>query len=177
MLNPLGNMSTNGTTDSFFSLQQVSLILQPGELVAVIGAVGSGKSSLISALLGEMPIVSGTSLVHGHVAYAAQSPWIQNMSLRDNILFGQTWPVDGCDERGVDMKALYAKCVERAALLPDFAVLPHADDTEIGEKGINLSGGQKARVAFCRVLMAAARSDIILLDDPFSAVDGQTGNW
>jgi ABC-type multidrug transport system fused ATPase/permease subunit len=108
------------------------------------------------------------------------------MTLRENILFGQSWPAasDGeeAEEEGEGegeggTKTLYAQCVEQAALLPDFAVLPHGDLTEIGEKGINLSGGQKARVSFCRVLMAAARSDIILLDDPFSAVDGHTGNW
>ena len=122
----------------------------------------------MSALLGEMTLTSGVCSVRGRVALSAQSPWIQHMTVRQNILFGQNF---------TDVSDLYQQSVEQAALLPDLAVLPHGDDTEIGEKGINLSGGQKARVAFCRVLMAAPQADIILLDDPFSAVDGHTGNW
>lgn len=170
--NPLGvggGGPESSVASSSFSLEDVHLRLLSGELVAVIGSVGAGKSSLVSALLGEMPLVSGACAVKGSVAFAAQSPWIQNMTVKANILFGQ--------KETPDVEDMYGRCVEQAALLPDFAVLPHGDRTEIGEKGINLSGGQKARVAFCRVLLAAHKSDIIILDDPFSAVDGHTGNW
>jgi len=158
--NPLHSMS--------FYLHDVNLEVAPGELVAIIGSVGSGKSTLISSILGEVPLVSGTRMVKGRIAYAAQTPWIQNLTVRDNILFG------------VDYAAAmptYHKCLEHSALLPDLSALPFGDLTEIGERGINLSGGQKARVSFCRVLVASEYADIIIMDDPFTAVDGATGNW
>ncbi|VDN33674.1 unnamed protein product [Gongylonema pulchrum] len=105
---------------------------------------------------------SGTMHIGGSVAYVPQQPWIQNLSLMDNILFGA--PLDS--ER-------YAAVLEACALVPDLATLPAGDQTEIGEKGINLSGGQKHRVSLARAVYAD--TDIVLLDDPLSAVDAHVG--
>jgi ABC-type multidrug transport system fused ATPase/permease subunit len=106
----------------------------------------------------------------GRVAYCSQTPWIQNLSLRDNILFGK-------DYNDPLVKTAYEKALSYSALKPDVKILVNGDLTEIGEKGINLSGGQKARVSFARAVLASTMggSDIVLLDDPFSAVDGATG--
>ncbi|XP_037086606.1 multidrug resistance-associated protein 1-like isoform X1 [Pollicipes pollicipes] len=143
-------------------LQDISLRVKDGSLVAVVGQVGSGKSSLLSALLGEMEKAGGRVNVKGSVAYVAQEAWIQNATLKDNILFGRT----------LDQE-LYKQCVEACALKSDFEMLPAGDLTEIGEKGINLSGGQKQRVALARAVYS--NSDIYLLDDPLSAVDSHVG--
>lgn len=166
--NDEGAMQQSGS----FRLNDINVNIGPTELVGIVGAVGSGKSSFMSAVLGDMPLVVGGGRcdVVGAVAYCAQTPWIQNMSLRDNILFGQSIESDDT------LKSLYSACIEQAALLPDLAILPNGDDTEIGERGINLSGGQKARVSFARALMAAPKSNIMLFDDPFSAVDRTTGD-
>eukprot|EP00755_Sulcionema_specki_P015026 Sspe_Gene.58292::Locus_31969_Transcript_1_1_Confidence_1.000_Length_4390::g.58292::m.58292/K05673/ABCC4; ATP-binding cassette, subfamily C (CFTR/MRP), member 4 len=147
-----------------FSLGPLNLSIAPGEHVAVVGKVGSGKSTLISALLGELPPAQGTVTLAGRVAYMG-SPWIQNMSLRNNILFSYPFDADR-----------YRKAVHGAALIPDLAVLQSGDQTEIGERGINLSGGQKARVCIARCLYAARDVDVVILDDPLSAVDAGTGD-
>ncbi|KAJ3610666.1 hypothetical protein NHX12_022758, partial [Muraenolepis orangiensis] len=143
-------------------LKNISLDVGRGKLVAVVGAVGSGKSSLISALLGEMHSVQGFVNLQGSVAYVPQQAWIQNATLRDNILFGS--PHDSIRFQSV---------LDACALGPDLELLPGADLTEIGEKGINLSGGQKQRVSLARA--AYSHSDIYLLDDPLSAVDSHVG--
>ncbi|GFO42105.1 multidrug resistance-associated protein 1 [Plakobranchus ocellatus] len=144
------------------TLNNVNLNIEDDSLVAVVGPVGCGKSSLLSALLGEMEKVDGKVNVRGTVAYVPQQAWIQNDTLRNNILFGR--PMDF---------ALYMKCLEGCALQPDLDILPAGDQTEIGEKGINLSGGQKQRVSLARALYSQA--DIYLLDDPLSAVDSHVG--
>ncbi|XP_063922476.1 multidrug resistance-associated protein 1 isoform X2 [Zophobas morio] len=144
------------------TLKNINLRLEKNTLTAVVGSVGSGKSSLVSAFLGEMDKTSGRVNTLGSIAYVAQQAWIQNASLRDNILFGKSFD-----------KALYDKVVEACALTPDFAMLPAGDQTEIGEKGINLSGGQKQRVSLARAVYA--NSDIYFLDDPLSAVDSHVG--
>uniref|UniRef100_A0A8C0GTI2 Canalicular multispecific organic anion transporter 1 n=1 Tax=Chelonoidis abingdonii TaxID=106734 RepID=A0A8C0GTI2_CHEAB len=141
---------------------RVTLDIKPGHLVAVVGAVGSGKSSLVSAVLGEMENLKGHINIQGSVAYVPQQAWIQNATLKDNILFGSD-----LDE------ARYQQVVEACALLPDLKLLPGGDLTEIGEKGINLSGGQKQRVSLARAVYSNA--DIYLLDDPLSAVDAHVG--
>ncbi|KAM9817691.1 ATP-binding cassette sub-family C member 3 [Neosynchiropus ocellatus] len=139
-------------------LHNVNLMVPHGSLLAVVGHVGSGKSSLISALLGEMEKLEGDVSVRGSVAYVPQQAWIQNATLRDNILFGKPY------------NAQKYRCVlEACALTPDLEVLPGGDMTEIGEKGINLSGGQRQRVSLARALYSDA--DVYLLDDPLSAVD------
>uniref|UniRef100_A0A915BDK8 ABC-type glutathione-S-conjugate transporter n=1 Tax=Parascaris univalens TaxID=6257 RepID=A0A915BDK8_PARUN len=144
------------------TLKDLNLHIKKGELVAVVGSVGSGKSSLLSALLGEMDKQSGEVAVSGSVAYVPQQAWIQNMSLRDNIIFSRPY-----------LPALYDRVVDACALRPDFATLPAGDSTEIGEKGINLSGGQKQRVSLARAVYS--ESDVIYLDDPLSAVDAHVG--
>ncbi|ULT79401.1 hypothetical protein L5515_016086 [Caenorhabditis briggsae] len=144
------------------SLHNISFDIKRGQLVAVIGRVGSGKSSLLHALLGEMNKLSGSVQVNGSVAYVPQQAWIQNLSLRNNILFNKTY-----DEK------LYRKVIESCALVQDLESLPAEDRTEIGEKGINLSGGQKQRVSLARAVYQ--NSEIVLLDDPLSAVDSHVG--
>uniref|UniRef100_A0A914XPA2 ABC-type glutathione-S-conjugate transporter n=1 Tax=Plectus sambesii TaxID=2011161 RepID=A0A914XPA2_9BILA len=139
-------------------LKDVSLAVRRGELVAVVGKVGTGKSSLLSAIMGEMYKINGRVLVNGSICYVPQQAWIQNMTARENILFGSPFN-----------QQRYDQVVEGCALLPDFAVLQAGDMTEIGEKGINLSGGQKARVSMARAVYQ--NNDIYLLDDPISAVD------
>ncbi|XP_038593401.1 canalicular multispecific organic anion transporter 1 [Micropterus salmoides] len=143
-------------------LKNVSLDIKPGRLVAVVGAVGSGKSSLMSALLGEMHSIKGFINILGSLAFVPQQAWIQNATLRDNILFGSPH-----EERR------FQEVIQACALAPDLELLPGGDLTEIGEKGINLSGGQKQRVSLARA--AYSQADIYLLDDPLSAVDSHVG--
>jgi ABC-type multidrug transport system ATPase subunit len=142
------------------TLIDINLHVPKGSLVAVVGTVGSGKSSLISALLGEMDRVMGRVNINGSskVAYVSQQAWIQNATLKQNILFGMKYD-----------RQKYDSVINACALSPDLAILPGGDETEIGEKGINLSGGQKQRVAIARACYSD--SDIVLLDDPLSAVD------
>ena len=113
--------------------------VKKGELVAVVGKIGSGKSSLISAVLGEIEKINGDSKITGRISYVAQQAWIQNMSVKDNILFG----------KDMDQEK-YDTVVEACALASDLEILPSGDLTEIGENGVNLSGGQKQRVALAR---------------------------
>uniref|UniRef100_A0AAQ4R4F2 ATP-binding cassette, sub-family C (CFTR/MRP), member 2 n=1 Tax=Gasterosteus aculeatus aculeatus TaxID=481459 RepID=A0AAQ4R4F2_GASAC len=140
----------------------ISLDIKPGKLVAVVGAVGSGKSSLMSALLGEMYSNKGFINIQGSLAFVPQQAWIQNATLRDNILFGSSHE----DRR-------FQGVIQACALAPDLELLQGGDLTEIGEKGINLSGGQKQRVSLARA--AYSQADIYLLDDPLSAVDSHVG--
>uniref|UniRef100_A0A8C2YHW1 ATP binding cassette subfamily C member 3 n=1 Tax=Coturnix japonica TaxID=93934 RepID=A0A8C2YHW1_COTJA len=139
-------------------LHSINLLVPSGALVAVVGHVGCGKSSLLSALLGEMEKLEGEVAVKGSVAYVPQQAWIQNATLKDNILFGQA-----------PNEQKYQNILEACALKADLEVLPGGDHTEIGEKGINLSGGQRQRVSLARAVFSS--SDIYLLDDPLSAVD------
>jgi len=128
----------------------------------VVGAVGSGKSSLISAVLGEMHRNKGDLTINGSVAYCSQQAWIVNDTLRNNVLFG----LDMDEER-------YQKIIQACALTHDIELLPGGDMTEIGERGINLSGGQKQRVSLARALYSDR--DIYFFDDPLSAVDAHVG--
>eukprot|EP00345_Euplotes_harpa_P003158 CAMPEP_0168328890 /NCGR_PEP_ID=MMETSP0213-20121227/6780_1 /TAXON_ID=151035 /ORGANISM="Euplotes harpa, Strain FSP1.4" /LENGTH=379 /DNA_ID=CAMNT_0008332107 /DNA_START=1238 /DNA_END=2374 /DNA_ORIENTATION=+ len=172
--------------DHIVQIKALSLNISKGEFVCVIGEVGSGKSSLLSAILGDMlylddqtldslgskPIdtdtrhqlnaasMQATDVIRlgGSVSFVQQVPWIQNKTIRDNILFGEP-----LDERK------YNRVVAACQLAADLEALPGGDLTEIGEKGINLSGGQKARISLARA--AYADTDIVLLDDPISALD------
>ncbi|KAJ3092332.1 hypothetical protein HK102_008482 [Quaeritorhiza haematococci] len=144
------------------ALAGVSFTVREGTLFAIIGSVGSGKSSMISALLGEMYRVTGEVRIRGSVAYAPQTPWIMNATLRDNILFG----------RRFDPK-FYEATINACGLKPDLDMLPGGDMTEIGERGINLSGGQKQRINLARAVYS--RADIYMFDDPLSAVDAHVG--
>ncbi|XP_050687231.1 ATP-binding cassette sub-family C member 2-like isoform X2 [Eriocheir sinensis] len=143
-------------------LEDIELSIPHGRLVALVGTVGAGKSSILSALLGEMKKDAGRVVVNGSVAYVPQIPWVQNATLRDNITWGQ--PYD--PER-------YWKVVRACALQQDLDMLPAGDMTEIGENGINISGGQKQRVSLARAVYSDA--SIFLLDDPLSAVDAHVG--
>uniref|UniRef100_A0A3P9HFG9 ATP-binding cassette, sub-family C (CFTR/MRP), member 2 n=1 Tax=Oryzias latipes TaxID=8090 RepID=A0A3P9HFG9_ORYLA len=143
-------------------LKDVSLEIEPGRLVAVVGAVGSGKSSLLSALLGEMHCTKGFINIKGSLAFVPQQAWIQNATLRDNILFGSPHE-----------EKRFQEVIQACALGPDLKLLAAGELTEIGEKGINLSGGQKQRVSLARA--AYSQADIYLLDDPLSAVDARVG--
>uniref|UniRef100_A0A674H700 ABC-type glutathione-S-conjugate transporter n=1 Tax=Taeniopygia guttata TaxID=59729 RepID=A0A674H700_TAEGU len=150
--------------DGNAAIRDVTLDIMPGSLVAVVGAVGSGKSSLVSAMLGEMENIKGHINIQGSLAYVPQQAWIQNATLKDNIIFGSE-----LDE------ARYQQVLKACALLPDLELLPAGDQTEIGEKGINLSGGQKQRVSLARAVYSNA--DIYILDDPLSAVDAHVGKY
>ncbi|XP_068606933.1 multidrug resistance-associated protein 1-like [Brachionichthys hirsutus] len=143
-------------------LKRIDVNVPRGSLVAVVGPVGSGKSSLLSAMLGETEKRSGRVAVKGSVAYVPQQAWIQNATVQDNIIFGRD-----------KLKSWYTRVLEACALLPDLDILPAGDATEIGEKGLNLSGGQKQRVSLARAVYRKA--DVYLLDDPLSAVDAHVG--
>ena len=144
------------------TLANITMNVPKGSLVAVLGKVGSGKSSLLSGILGDMKLTAGSCRMRGSVAYVPQQAWIQNMTLRGNVLFGQD----------LDWKK-YHHTLECCALVEDLEILPGGDETEIGENGVNLSGGQKQRLNLARAVYNGA--DIVLLDDPLSAVDAHVG--
>jgi len=142
------------------TLSGLNLRVTQGSFVGVCGPVGCGKSSFLASLIGDIPRTTGRVAVRGSVAFCQQEPWIQNLTFRDNVLFGQ--PFDA---------KLYERCLTACALDTDLKVLEGGDQCEIGERGINLSGGQKARVALARACYAQA--DVVLLDDVLSAVDAE----
>ncbi|XP_025156981.1 multidrug resistance-associated protein 4-like isoform X2 [Harpegnathos saltator] len=146
------------TSQSENILEDLNLEMEKGKLYTVIGIVGSGKSSLLNAILGEISLVNGETKVNGSVSYVSQKAWIFSSSIRQNILFGEEY-----DHRH------YQRVIKACALLKDFQQFPQGDLTVIGERGSSLSGGQKARVNLARALYR--QSDIYLLDDPLSAVD------
>jgi ATP-binding cassette, subfamily C (CFTR/MRP), member 1 len=143
-------------------LFDIDFSARKGELSCIVGRVGSGKSSFISSFLGDMYKVTGEVITRGKVAYVAQQPWIMNASVKENMLFGHRYDPE-----------FYEKTVDACALVEDFKALPDGDSTEVGEKGISLSGGQKARLALARAVYA--RADVYFLDDPLSAVDQHVG--
>ena len=143
-------------------LKDINMTVKQGSLTAVVGTVGAGKSSLVSAMLGEMEKEKGKVNVTGSIAYVPQQAWMQNATLEDNILFGKEASAE-----------TYEMVIDACALRSDIAILPGGDQTEIGEKGINLSGGQKQRVSLARAVYSNA--NLYLLDDPLSAVDSHVG--
>ncbi|KAJ6132369.1 hypothetical protein N7471_007584 [Penicillium samsonianum] len=143
-------------------LENIDLSARKGELSCIVGRVGAGKSSLLLSLLGDLWKNQGEVVVRGRIAYVAQAPWVMNASVRENIVFGHRWD-----------PSFYDLTVEACALLDDFKNLPDGDQTEVGERGISLSGGQKARLTLARAVYA--RADIYLLDDILSAVDQHVG--
>ncbi|CAL8307591.1 unnamed protein product [Merluccius merluccius] len=144
------------------SLQNISLTVKSQQLVAVIGPVGAGKSSLLSAILGELPHDKGVLKVQGQLTYACQQPWVFPGTIRSNILFGKEL-----------IPSKYDKVLRACALKRDMELLADGDLTLIGDRGATLSGGQKARVNLARAVYQDA--DIYLLDDPLSAVDAEVG--
>ena len=145
------------------TLKSVSLEIPRSGLVLVTGPVGCGKSSLILAILKELPLIQGTISCSGKIAYVSPEPWIFGGTVRENILFGEELQ----DER-------YSKVIEACALLEDMESFPNGDLTLIGERGTFLSGGQRSRVSLARAVYADA--EIYLLDNPLSAVDAKVGN-
>ncbi|CAN3364922.1 metal resistance protein Ycf1p [Diutina catenulata] len=144
------------------ALSNITFKAKKGDLHCVVGRVGSGKSSLIQAILGDLYKLDGDVTIHGKVAYVSQVPWIMNGTIKDNVLFGHRYDPE-----------FYSHVIKACALSVDLAILPKGDATEVGEKGISLSGGQKARLSLARAVYA--RADVYLLDDPLSAVDEHVG--
>ncbi|RKF55054.1 Metal resistance protein YCF1 [Golovinomyces cichoracearum] len=143
-------------------LEDIYFTASKGDLSCIVGRVGAGKSSLLQAILGDLWKVEGEVVVHGRTAYVAQQPWIMNATVKENILFGYRYDPE-----------FYNKTINACALNEDFAQLPYGDETQVGERGISLSGGQKARLTLARAVYA--RADIYLLDDCLSAVDQHVG--
>ncbi|KAJ2337253.1 hypothetical protein GGI00_000357, partial [Coemansia sp. RSA 2681] len=141
-----------------YSLAPTSLQIKAGEFVTVVGRVGSGKSSFLSAICGEMPLTSGQGCVYGRIGYVEQKPWIMNATFRDNVLMGADF-----DE------TYFWRVVGACALAVDVRLFPKSDMTMIGTDGVNLSGGQKVRLALARALYS--RADTYVFDDLLSAVD------
>ncbi|KAF2275206.1 multidrug resistance-associated protein 1 [Westerdykella ornata] len=144
------------------ALQDINFSAHKGELCCIVGRVGSGKSSLLQAVLGDLWKIRGEVVVRGRTAYVPQQAWVMNASVRENIVFGHRWDPQ-----------FYERTVKACALRDDFASLPDGDQTEVGERGISLSGGQKARLTLARAVYA--RADVYLLDDCLSAVDQHVG--
>ena len=153
---------TWGSHGSKEVLSDINFSAHKGQLNCIVGRVGSGKTSLLQAILGDIHKLYGEVMVKGKVAYVSQNAWIMNASVKDNIIFGHRYD-----------PAFYDKTIKASALIEDLAVLPDGDKTEVGEKGISLSGGQKARVQLARAVYA--RADIYILDDILSAVDQHVG--
>ncbi|KAJ6507515.1 hypothetical protein DFH09DRAFT_1050573 [Mycena vulgaris] len=169
-------LDTDESQDHRFEPRDISVLFPEKQLSVITGPTASGKTALLMALMGEMTLLPGGRIImsknptvdeHGNahgIAYAAQSPWLQQASIRDNILFGS--PMD---------EARYNAVIECCALNPDLEMLEDGDATEIGVKGVSLSGGQKARVALARAVYA--RKKYVILDDPLSAVDSHTSRF
>lgn len=149
-------------TPGITALHDIQLVVKPGELITVVGAVGSGKSALMSALLGDLTVTSGKVAVAGSMAYVSQQAWILNDTIRSNVIFGL--PID---------EGRYQMALRVSGLAYDLSLFPQADATEIGERGVNLSGGQRQRISLARAVYTDA--DVILLDDPLSALDNKVG--
>jgi ABC-type multidrug transport system fused ATPase/permease subunit len=151
-------LRTERAESSAPALVDINVYIARGQLTAVVGRVGQGKSSLLSAIIGDMYKRQGSVKIYGSVAYVSQQAWICNATVRDNIIFGKPFDQERYD------RVLFA-----SGLLPDLEILAAGDMTEIGERGINLSGGQKQRVSLARA--AYQDADVYLMDDPLSAVD------
>ncbi|KAI8589029.1 P-loop containing nucleoside triphosphate hydrolase protein [Geranomyces variabilis] len=148
-----------------FSIDHLTLSIKTGTLVAIVGNVGSGKSSLLSALVGEMTKTSGDLHFNGNLAFSPQTPWVLSATVRENILFGKAYD-----------KQLYDTCLRVCGLEQDLAMFANRDLTEIGEKGATLSGGQRARISLARaVYSASGKGSILLMDDVLSALDAHVG--
>lgn len=144
------------------ALSNINFVSKKGDLDCIVGKVGSGKSSIIQAILGDLYKLDGEVRINGKIAYVSQVPWIMNSSIKENILFGHKYDAE-----------FYQHVLKACALTVDLKTFPKGDKTEVGEKGISLSGGQKARLSLARAVYA--RADVYLLDDPLSAVDEHVG--
>ncbi|KAJ0181177.1 hypothetical protein K1T71_003262 [Dendrolimus kikuchii] len=157
------DVSASWTADpNFLALKNISMRLRKGKLCAIIGAVGSGKSSMLQLLLKELPAATGTVSIYGKISYACQESWLFPSTVRENILFGLPFEPEK-----------YKRVCRVCALEKDFKQFPYGDQTLVGERGVSLSGGQRARINLARSVYREA--DIYLLDDPLSAVDANVG--
>ena len=143
-------------------LEDINFVARKAELSCIVGRVGAGKSSFLEAILGNIWKIHGEVVVHGRTAYVAQQAWVMNASVKENIVFGHRWDPQ-----------FYERTINACALTEDLKSLPDGDQTEVGERGISLSGGQRARVTLARAVYA--RADVYLLDDCLSAVDQHVG--
>ncbi|XP_072320763.1 ATP-binding cassette sub-family C member 12 [Eucyclogobius newberryi] len=144
------------------TLKNISFTLPKGKLLGVCGNVGSGKTSLVAAILEQMYLQQGSVMANGTFAYLAQQAWIFHGTVQENILMGEAFEQNK-----------YEKVLDACSLRADLNILPYGDQTEIGERGLNLSGGQKQRISLARAVYS--NRDIVLLDDPLSAVDAHVG--
>lgn len=158
------NTQGQSTKQAILTLDNVSITFEPGKLYIILGSVGSSKSSLIHALLGELSTVHGRNEVSGSIGYVPQTAFNNNDILRNNITYGREFDLD-----------LYVDTVIKCGLYDDLEMFPSRDYTEIGERGINLSGGQKQRIGLARAVYS--QPDILLIDDSFSALDKEVGVW
>lgn len=164
----IGDVAVNVGDDATFlwkrkpeykvALKNINYQARKGDLSCIVGKVGCGKSAFLQSLLGDLFRVKGFATIHGSVAYVSQVPWIMNGTVRENVLFGHKYDAE-----------FYEKTIKACALTIDLATLVDGDQTLVGEKGISLSGGQKARLSLARAVYA--RADTYLLDDPLAAVD------
>ncbi|KAF9120602.1 Multidrug resistance-associated protein 4 [Mortierella sp. 14UC] len=144
------------------TLKFISMKIKPGDLVAIVGDVGSGKSSTLAAIMGQIRLMAGSRTVRGTLAYVPHDAWLLNATAKENILFGSAFNQEK-----------YSAILRVCALNRDMGLLSAGDETEIGERGINLSQGQRQRVSLARAVYSGA--DIMLLDDPLSGMDAQIG--
>ncbi len=164
MINVSCRVKSNKDLNMLTLLNGISLQCSERELVAIIGPAGSGKSSILQAMAGEIPVTNGKILVTGKIAYMPQDPWLFSGTVQENIVFGK----DFNEQR-------YRATIEACALNDDFEQLPFGDMTQVGESGVALSGGQRARVSLARTVYSDA--DIFLLDGPLKAVDAKVGEF
>lgn len=158
----LRDASTAWESDVNDVMKDYNIDIQSPSMVAIVGPVGSGKSSLLNVIIGELELKNGFAVVNGSISYACQEPWVFEGTIKDNIVF-----IDDYDE------ARYKDVIRVCALERDLDLFSHGDQTLVGERGVSLSGGQKARISLARAIYRKA--DIYLLDDPLSAVDAQVG--
>ena len=159
---PLSRIESTPDPHKLQRLKDISFQIKRGEFIVIVGEIGAGKSSLLAALVGEMRRTEGIVKLGGTVGFCPQTAWIQNATVKNNILFGREFDPEK-----------YETVIRACALESDFDMLPNGDATEIGERGITVSGGQKARINIARA--AYNDADIVLLDDPLSAVDAHVG--
>ncbi|XP_033249469.1 ATP-binding cassette sub-family C member Sur isoform X2 [Drosophila miranda] len=141
------------------------IVIPKGKLTIIVGKNGSGKTSLLSALLMEMPLLAGNMFWHKTctISYVSQQPWLLNDTIRENILFGESF-----------RPSRYDFVIEACALKPDIEIMPKGDFTIIGERGINISGGQIQRIAIARAIYSSA--NVVIMDDPLSSLDNEVGS-
>jgi ATP-binding cassette, subfamily C (CFTR/MRP), member 1 len=164
-LNMIQQEASNTSNNQYgFTLENISFSVGVNQVIAVVGGVATGKSLLLDGLLGNAKQVKGNKPKLSKLAlYCSQQPFVLNATVKNNILFGLKYDEDKYN------RAIYASCLHS-----DLLLLPAGDETEIGERGVTLSGGQKARVGLARCVYAYEAGDVCCLDDPLGALDAST---